>query len=631
MADFNYWTHNNSLGLKDNVAFIGFPHSSVEDPHLSCGGVDCSVHGTTHKPGNFRGLHLPIWDGGAHGTAVNDSNIYAKYVFDIVTTYKDYVRFWEIWNEPDFSTSANAWAGPANPNSWWNRSNFECDCPCMAGTIFDYVRMLRVSYEVIKTVDSTAYVCTGGIGWPSFLDAILRYTDNPVDGSVTAAYPLTGGAYFDVLSFHIYPQFSEKVRYWSNALGRMVDERHSDAAADGVRSKKQSLNAVLQARGYNGSTYPEKEWIITEHNISRRAFNNYVGGEEAQRNYHIKSLVFQQMDDIRQSYVFGLSEQRNLAAASGSYDLMGLYESLSFQPLTRPLTGAGIANLTLDTLLSGTQYDEAETQRLNLPANVRGAAFADANGEHTYVLWAKTGTDYSEQASASYSFPASVVSTALTRYAWDYGQTYVSSSVSSMNLALTGAPIFLREQTILPLSLLSFAATRTEEYIDLRWEVASEYALDEYRIARSTNGQDFEAIAWVSAKNRTTVTRYASKDFQVDPGPVWYQLSAHDLDGHTTILKRVLVNQASEALSMDAHWENPGQVKLRLSLPEAQPGNLQLLSSEGRIIRDIYLSPQAGFQEIAMDMSAMSSGLYLLLLKSGEQSLSSKIIHSNER
>ena len=58
-----------------------------------------------------------------------------------------------------------------------------------------------------KKVDPSCFVSSGGLGYPEFLDAILRYTDNPTDGSVTADYPAYGGAYFDWDSYHQYPQY----------------------------------------------------------------------------------------------------------------------------------------------------------------------------------------------------------------------------------------------------------------------------------------------------------------------------------------------------------------------------------------------------------------------------------------
>lgn len=626
-ADLGYWSHNNAIGLKDNVAFIGFPHSTVEDPHLSCGGVGCPVHALPHKPGNFRGLHLPIWDGGANGTPVNELNTYAKYVYDITTTYKDYVRFWEVWNEPDFSTSPNAWAAATNANSWWNRSNFECDCPCMAGTIFDYVRMLRVSYEVIKSVDSTAYVCTGGIGWPSFLDAILRYTDNPVDGTVTAAYPNKGGAYFDVLSFHSYPQFSSTMRYWSNAQGQIVNERHSDAAADGVRAKWQELDAVLQARSYNGTVFPKKEWIITEHNISRRPFNGYVGGEDAQRNYHIKTLILQQLDGIKQSYVYGISEKETLGAASGSYDLMGLFESLSFQSLTRPLTSAGIANLTMSSILQQTSVDVPQTQLLNLPSNVRGAAFLDTAGNHIYVLWAETQTDNSEISSATYSFPASLVSGSMDKYEWNFSQTNLSTQISPLNIALSGTPVFLKEQTVLPANLVELSAARSGGKVNILWQTEREVNLDFYTIARSINGSDFEKLSELPAQNKQGLTEYRIEDSQPHSGTSWYRLSYTDMDGFTRNLNTVSVEAGAREMSLSIVKNTPQAIHLDVSLPGKQRGNLQLMAIDGKLIQQVAITGENQHQSLELNTTGLASGMYFLVLEGNGKRLSKKISH----
>lgn len=39
--------------------------------------------------------------------------------------------------------------------------------------------MLRIASVVAKHVDPDAQIATGGIGYANFLDAILRYSDNP--------------------------------------------------------------------------------------------------------------------------------------------------------------------------------------------------------------------------------------------------------------------------------------------------------------------------------------------------------------------------------------------------------------------------------------------------------------------
>ena len=625
-ADLNYWQHNQAVGLRDNVAFIGFPHSSMEDPHLSCGGVTCPVHALPHKPGNFSGLYLPIWDGGANGTPVNESNTYAKYVYDIATTYKDYVRFWEIWNEPDFSFSGNAYAPPSDPNSWWNRSNFECDCPCMAGTIFNYIRLLRVSWEVIKSVDSTAYICTGGLGYPSFLDAVLRYTDNPVDGSVSAAYPHTGGAWFDVMSFHVYPQYSHEVRHWSSSQGGMVYNRHSDGAANGVRGKQQEMEAVLFARGYNGTVFPEKEWILTEHNISRRVFSDLVGGEEAQRNFMLKTLVLQQLDDVKQSYVYGLAEKQPLGSASSSFDLMGIYEALTNRPLNQPLTSAGVANRSLSMVLQGAMVDKTRTAQLGLPAGVRGVAF-NHGSHYSYVLWAETQTDRSEAASASYSFPPSLGISSLQKRQWNVSQTGITETVLPQNVILSGTPAFFTELASLPVSLIDFSATLIEDdKVVLRWETTHEQENDRFIVERSADGVLFEKLLEVPARNTNNGAVYLEFDEKPLQGEQWYRLSQRDQDGSLNRLKTVslYVGESAFGLILDKKFLQAGEaIAVSWSLADAEMAVLSLMSIEGKKMISLELEELRG--ETMLSTSGLAPGLYWLVLKSSTKRATKKI------
>ncbi|MEL6868118.1 MAG: hypothetical protein AAFP19_27090, partial [Bacteroidota bacterium] len=246
------YDHYQDLGLEELTNIVGFPVWYQRDARFFCG---------NHQSEMFANLYDPIWDGGLNGTPVNDDNYFALYLYKTVSLYKDHVRFWEIWNEPGFDyTGAKGWLPPGAPGNWWDNNPDPCDYKLRA-PIFHYVRTLRVAWEVIKSIDPDAYVTVAGVGFPSFLDAILRNTDNPEDGSVSADYPLKGGAYFDVMGFHSYPHFDGSTRYWDNDIFDFVYTRHSDAAADGIISRQATYQSVLSNYGYDGQTYPNKEWI----------------------------------------------------------------------------------------------------------------------------------------------------------------------------------------------------------------------------------------------------------------------------------------------------------------------------------------------------------------------------------
>jgi len=221
------------VGMDDHVTFIGYPSDEQRETTFYC---------SDHQSELFANMYLDIWDGGANGTPVNDDNYYALYVYRMVSIYKDYVKFWEVWNEPDFDYSGNGFKDPGQDGNWWENIPEPCDMSIRA-PVYSYIRMLRISYEVIKSLDPDAYVSVGGLGFPSFLDLIMRHSDNPNGGQINSEYPNNGGAYFDVMSYHTYPHIDGSLREWNNDIGDFDYFRHSDAAIDGIIQ-----NQILSSR-----------------------------------------------------------------------------------------------------------------------------------------------------------------------------------------------------------------------------------------------------------------------------------------------------------------------------------------------------------------------------------------------
>lgn len=426
-----------NLGLEDNTLIVGFPAAVHQDTTEYCPGIQSTL---------FANMYLDIWDNGENGTPVNDDNHYALYIYQTAILYHEYIKFWEIWNEPGFDFTQNrGWLPPGSPGNWWENNPDPCDYKLRA-PIFHYVRLLRISYEVIKSIDPEAYIAVSGVGYPSFLDAVLRNTDNPVDGSTNLDYPLTAGAYFDVMGFHSYPHFDGSLRYWDNDLMDFVQTRHSDAAADGILALQDTLQGVLNNYGYDGGTYPLKPWIITEINLPRKEFGDFIGSAESQRNFMIKNVVVCMQNNFLQSHIYKLAEDKTYENAFFEFDVMGLYKKLNLADgYFQEANEEGIAYKTASELLFGKTHDPNRTTALDLPQGVKGGAFKDENDNYTYVLWAETSIDKSEAASALYTFSANLGIDNLVKREWDYGATNHRSSIASQNIALSGAPIFLTD------------------------------------------------------------------------------------------------------------------------------------------------------------------------------------------
>ncbi|MGH2644647.1 MAG: PKD domain-containing protein, partial [Chitinophagaceae bacterium] len=308
LSAFNYYTHQ--LGMKDITLFVGEPRPEYNDD---------SIYAPATQPSKvFANLYKPIWDNGENGTPVNDSNYFAVYIYNLVQRYGKDIKFWEIVNEPD---ATGFWdnGNPNRPDSWLNAPPSPASLLNLRAPIFYYIRMLRIAYEVIKKYYPDSYVCPGGIGYTAFLDALLRYTDNPDSGKVTPAYPLTGGAYMDAISFHCYPAYS--LSAWDGSTGSFKWSRYSDRAADAIIDAKNSFDSVLYKYSYNGITHPKKLFIVTETNIPSKTFGTYFGSVDAQKNFVIKALVKSQENDIKQLYLYIIANVES-DPNPGPYDYM---------------------------------------------------------------------------------------------------------------------------------------------------------------------------------------------------------------------------------------------------------------------------------------------------------------------
>ena len=401
-------------GITSSVVFLGGPtaaHSTAP-----AGTPDWELD--HHIPKN---LYEPIFlaDGN-----VNPDNYWATYVHKTVSTYKPWIKVWSVWNEPDWVSD---W--PAT-QTWGTEPPTKEQLVRFGGSIYDYVRMLRITHEVAKKADPEAKVAVGGLGYPTFLSAVLRYTDDPSGGAVSGDYPEKGGAYFDVVDMHYYPIFSPG---------------NSDQGADGLIALKKEFQAVLEAAGAS-----PKEWVITETGAPHVAIQGQNSGPEYARSYLLKAMTKAQREGILGIDWFILSDGKNPSASP--FESMGLYTNLEGIPSIDQavLTDTGEAYATLGHVLDDARFDAASTAALGLPAGVEGAAFrvsADPAAKRAFVLWARA-SGAGEDAAASYDL---AVPGAVRVYAWDSAKngdasTPVANAGGKVSLSLVGTPQIIVEE-----------------------------------------------------------------------------------------------------------------------------------------------------------------------------------------
>ena len=291
---------NEKHGVLDVVGYLSKPSK----PHSSNVTENSEICYPDH-------LYEPIW---LPNGEVNPNNYWANFVYKTVSQYKKYIKIWETWNEPDYvkyGVDTNAWkTSPPNPKDlvYWN------------GSIFQYIRLLRITYEVAKKVDPECWVATGGLGYAYFLDAIMRYTDNPDNGKVTDEFPAYGGAYFDCDCFHKYPQWGaydaeHDIDYYGKG---------SDLLAKTIGIMKNSHHYIIKKYGF-GSKYPDKIFVNTETGLNS-VEKDGLGGDFVRRNWIIKSALYNLEYDVKQVHQLNFVDGSN--GGFGDYENIGSFVSL---------------------------------------------------------------------------------------------------------------------------------------------------------------------------------------------------------------------------------------------------------------------------------------------------------------
>jgi hypothetical protein len=403
VEDYAYYE---TLGLGHHVCFLIGPTAAHSTAPASAQEWELAHY----APKN---LYEPIFlDDGS----VNPDNYWAAYVERVAKNYGKYLDIYEVWNEPDQVggnwQATEAWdTAPPKPSDliWWN------------DTVFAYVRMLRITHEVVHRFDDDAAVTTGGIGYGSFLSALLRYTDEPDAGEVTDDFPEKGGRYLDVLSYHYYPVFGGG---------------SSDRGVDGLLEARRDYVERLAAAGEG-----ERKLVVTESGAPRYAVGDYVGGEEYSASYLVKSMTLGHYAGLLGIDWFAQGDGAAEGASTDSFQYMGLYfdysQAMAVADTSRSPQGDAYA--WLSTWLPGTAADPAALAALGLPSNVRGAAF-EKNEAKLLVLWAKTEGD--ETASATYELTTDGEVT-IHGFALGDGEKTESRvpEAGKVRLALTGMPI----------------------------------------------------------------------------------------------------------------------------------------------------------------------------------------------
>lgn len=177
------------------------------------------------------------WASGAAWNKAPSKKFFTLYARAVVARYKDRVKYWEIWNEPD---QATYWAPQDDMKS--------------------YVELLKAVYPALKEEDPTCTVVLGGLSGGCVLPMRRIYKNG-------------GGLFFDVVNLHPFvnplsPDPIEQVAAIYRGVYRLMEANcdaekpiwFTEIGAPGVPKDRTTKDWWL---GKNSNEAEQAEWVTT--------------------------------------------------------------------------------------------------------------------------------------------------------------------------------------------------------------------------------------------------------------------------------------------------------------------------------------------------------------------------------
>jgi len=184
---------------------------------------------------------------------------------------------------------------------------------------------------------------------------------------------------------------------------------------------------------------------------------------------------------------------------------------------------------------------------------------------------------------------------------------------------------------VLPITLLSFDAEYqiSTNTVPLTWTTATETNNKQFTIEKQTNGDNWETVATVAgAGNSSQAQNYSALDENPTPGTAYYRLMQTDYDGNYTYsdIKEVTIPESNFV----GIYPNPlhDNLTLHYNSTTTDPVNIRVVDITGAEVIHEYSvnNVQAGMNNVSVNTSLLSKGMYILVVINGTHTYYEKFI-----
>ncbi|MEO7266293.1 MAG: T9SS type A sorting domain-containing protein [Ferruginibacter sp.] len=178
-----------------------------------------------------------------------------------------------------------------------------------------------------------------------------------------------------------------------------------------------------------------------------------------------------------------------------------------------------------------------------------------------------------------------------------------------------------------PVNFISTKAFSKLNGVQVEWQTANEFDVQNFVVEHSADGRNFTAIGTVNAITNSRNNSYNYFDATPNAGNNFYRIRANELFGsakYTPVLKVNINSKAAEMIIANNPIQS-GNLNLQLSGMVKGNYNLVIFNSNGQqvLFKSINMEGSSLSQSIALP--ALTSGIYVVQLRSNDIKLATKV------
>lgn len=196
-----------------------------------------------------------------------------------------------------------------------------------------------------------------------------------------------------------------------------------------------------------------------------------------------------------------------------------------------------------------------------------------------------------------------------------------TTSFSGSAILQTGSGVEITLcDAVMPFSLLSFTAAKTQNGNLLDWVTGEEINSSYFQLEKSNDDRNFIPLVKINAKgNSTTQQHYSYTDNKNIDGTNYYRLKMVDLNGYYRYSEtRMLRGESSTACKI---YPNPAKdfITLEVSRTTAFSAQIKIISLQGKTIQSFLFGGIAGLNKKIINTSALQPATYFLQINAGNE------------